>query len=42
MEKLWQYDFDWVLPGHGRFHNDSSAEHAAHLERCIARMKARR
>ena len=25
MEKLLSYDFEWVLPGHGRIHHDSVA-----------------
>jgi glyoxylase-like metal-dependent hydrolase (beta-lactamase superfamily II)/ferredoxin len=40
MEKLREYSFEWVLPGHGRIHHDSSAGMKAHLERCIAWMKA--
>ena len=42
MEKLLQYDFQWVLPGHGRIHQDSRENMYAHLERCIGWMKARR
>ncbi len=42
MEKLLHYDFEWVLPGHGRIHQDSAANMRAHLERCITWMKARR
>jgi glyoxylase-like metal-dependent hydrolase (beta-lactamase superfamily II)/ferredoxin len=42
MEKLLHYDFEWVLPGHGRIHHASAANMHAHLERCIAWMKARR
>ena len=42
MEKLLRYDFQWVLPGHGRIHQDSSENMHAHLERCISWMKARR
>jgi glyoxylase-like metal-dependent hydrolase (beta-lactamase superfamily II)/ferredoxin len=42
MEKLLNYDFEWVLPGHGRIHHDSAANMHAHLERCIGWMKARR
>ena len=42
MEKLLQYDFEWVLPGHGRIHHDSPENMRAHLERCIGWMKARR
>ena len=42
MEKLLRYDFEWVLPGHGRIHHDSPENMRIHLERCIAWMKARR
>ena len=42
MEKLLDYDFEWVLPGHGRIHHDSAANMRVHLERCIGWMKARR
>lgn len=41
MEKLLKYDFEWVLPGHGRIHQDSAENMRAHLERCIEWMKAR-
>ena len=41
MEKLLAYNFDWVLPGHGRIHHDSSENMRAHLKRCIAWMKER-
>jgi glyoxylase-like metal-dependent hydrolase (beta-lactamase superfamily II)/ferredoxin len=42
MEKLLDYDFEWVLPGHGRIHQDSPQNMRGHLERCIGWMKARR
>ena len=42
MEKLLNYSFEWVLPGHGRIHQDTAQNMRAHLERCIAWMKARR
>jgi glyoxylase-like metal-dependent hydrolase (beta-lactamase superfamily II)/ferredoxin len=42
MERLLQYDFEWVLPGHGRIHHDTPAQMRVHLERCISWMKARR
>ena len=42
MQKLLNYSFEWVLPGHGRIHHDSAENMRAHLERCIAWMKARR
>lgn len=41
MEKLLDYDFEWVLPGHGRIHRDSRQNMRAHLERCIEWMKTR-
>jgi len=41
MEKLLDYDFEWVLPGHGRIHYDSRENMRAHVERCIEWMKTR-
>jgi len=41
MEKLLNYDFEWVLPGHGRIHHDSCENMRAHLKRCISWMKRR-
>lgn len=41
MEKLLDYKFEWVLPGHGRIHQDSYRNMRAHLERCIQWMKTR-
>jgi glyoxylase-like metal-dependent hydrolase (beta-lactamase superfamily II)/ferredoxin len=39
MERLLDYRFEWVLPGHGRpVHLDAGAMHAS-LERCVAWMK---
>jgi glyoxylase-like metal-dependent hydrolase (beta-lactamase superfamily II)/ferredoxin len=40
MMKLLDYRFEWVLPGHGRIHRDTPEGMRAHLERCIAWMKA--
>jgi glyoxylase-like metal-dependent hydrolase (beta-lactamase superfamily II)/ferredoxin len=40
MEKLLDYDFEWVLPGHGRIHHDSPEAMRAHLLRCIKWMKS--
>jgi glyoxylase-like metal-dependent hydrolase (beta-lactamase superfamily II)/ferredoxin len=40
MAKLLDYDFEWVLPGHGRIHHDTKEGMRAHLERCINWMKA--
>ena len=39
MKKLLAYEFEWVLPGHGRIHHDSRENMRAHLERCIDWMK---
>jgi glyoxylase-like metal-dependent hydrolase (beta-lactamase superfamily II) len=41
MEKLREYEFEWVLPGHGRIHQESSQIMRTHLERCIEWMKTR-
>jgi glyoxylase-like metal-dependent hydrolase (beta-lactamase superfamily II)/ferredoxin len=41
MRRLLDYDFEWVLPGHGRIHHDSAAHMRAQLERCIEWMKMR-
>lgn len=41
MERLLEYDFEWVLPGHGRIHQDSRPNMRAHLVRCIEWMKKR-
>ena len=41
MAKLLDYDFEWVLPGHGRIHHDSAREMRAQLECCIEWMKSR-
>lgn len=42
MTRLLDYNFEWVLPGHGRIRHDTAASMRAHLERCIGWMKARR
>lgn len=39
MQKLLDYEFEWVLPGHGRIYHDSCAHLRSNLERCIAWMK---
>lgn len=39
MERLLDYNFEWVLPGHGRIHQDAPARMRSHLERCIKWMK---
>jgi len=41
MEKLLDYDFEWVLPGHGRIHHDSREQMRKQLARCIDWMKMR-
>jgi glyoxylase-like metal-dependent hydrolase (beta-lactamase superfamily II)/ferredoxin len=41
MEKLLDYNFEWVLPGHGRIHRDTPDNMRRHLERCIDWMKTR-
>jgi len=43
MERLLDYRFEWVLPGHGwRYRSPSAAAMRADLERCIAWMKTKR
>jgi glyoxylase-like metal-dependent hydrolase (beta-lactamase superfamily II)/ferredoxin len=39
MEKLLDYEFEWVLPGHGDIHHDSVENMHHHLERCVSWMK---
>ena len=39
MEKLREYDFEWVLPGHGEIHQESVNNMQKHLQRCIEWMK---
>jgi glyoxylase-like metal-dependent hydrolase (beta-lactamase superfamily II) len=41
MAKLLDYDFEWVLPGHGRIHHDSAANMHEALRDCIDWMKTR-
>ena len=42
MERLLDYSFEWVLPGHGGWHRaDSPAAMRSDLERCVAWMKNR-
>ncbi|MFN2577665.1 MAG: MBL fold metallo-hydrolase [Pyrinomonadaceae bacterium] len=40
MTKLLDYDFEWVLPGHGRIHHDSVANMRSSLRDCIDWMKS--
>jgi glyoxylase-like metal-dependent hydrolase (beta-lactamase superfamily II)/ferredoxin len=39
MEKLLNYRFEWVLPGHGRIGHGNAEEMHEHLRECVARMK---
>ena len=39
MHKLLDYDFEWLLPGHGRIHHDSVANMHRSLGYCIEWMK---
>ena len=39
MEKLLDYDFEWVLPGHGRIHHDTLNSMRSSLRHCIEWMK---
>ncbi len=41
MEKLLDYAFEWVLPGHGRRGQAPAADMRRSLEQCLAWMKAR-
>jgi glyoxylase-like metal-dependent hydrolase (beta-lactamase superfamily II)/ferredoxin len=40
MERLLDYDFEWVLPGHGRIHHDTAVRMHGHLEGCVEWMKS--
>ena len=40
MAKLLDFDFEWVLPGHGRIHQDTRVLMRAHLRRCLDWMMA--
>jgi glyoxylase-like metal-dependent hydrolase (beta-lactamase superfamily II)/ferredoxin len=39
MAKLANYNFEWVLPGHGDLHHDSAANMRYHLQSCIEWMQ---
>ena len=39
MEKLLNYEFEWVLPGHGDIQHANARIMRGHLERCISWMK---
>ena len=41
MEKLLDYEFEWVLPGHGDMHHADTYTMHAELERCVAWMKTK-
>jgi glyoxylase-like metal-dependent hydrolase (beta-lactamase superfamily II)/ferredoxin len=40
MEKLLDYRFEWVLPGHGRIHHATAEEMHAELVRCVEWMSS--
>src|SRR5499426_2815191 len=39
MEKLMRYRIEWVLPGHGRIHHDTSEAMREHLWHCVGWMQ---
>ena len=41
MKKLLDYDFEWVLPGHGDMHNDEIDTMRRHLRGCIEWMETK-
>jgi hypothetical protein len=41
MEKLLEYQFEWVLPGHGDMHRAGARTMHRELERCVAWMKTK-
>jgi len=41
MARLTDYNFEWVLPGHGDLHHDSAANMRYHLQSCITWMQTR-
>jgi glyoxylase-like metal-dependent hydrolase (beta-lactamase superfamily II)/ferredoxin len=41
MAKLANYNFEWVLPGHGDLHHDSAANMRYHLQSCVTWMQTR-
>ena len=41
MARLLDYEFEWVLPGHGRIHHDTAGNMRAALRDCIEWMKTR-
>lgn len=40
MQRLLDYRFEWVLPGHGRIHHAPAVEMRAELERCVEWMNS--
>ena len=40
MERLLDYSFEWVLPGHGHIHQDTKERMREHLECCVEWMKS--
>jgi glyoxylase-like metal-dependent hydrolase (beta-lactamase superfamily II)/ferredoxin len=40
MERLLDYEFEWVLPGHGRIHHDTPDRMREHLKGCVEWMKS--
>jgi glyoxylase-like metal-dependent hydrolase (beta-lactamase superfamily II)/ferredoxin len=40
MERLLDYNFEWVLPGHGRIHHDTREGMRMHLSACVDWMKS--
>ena len=40
MERLLDYSFEWVLPGHGRIHHAPAGEMRAELEKCVEWMSS--
>jgi len=41
MARLLNYNFEWVLPGHGDIHHDTVENMRYHLQSCLAWMKSR-
>ena len=41
MEKLLNYEFEWVLPGHGRMHHAAKPEMKKLMEECVTWMKTK-
>jgi hypothetical protein len=40
MQRLLDYRFEWVLPGHGRIHHAPAGEMRAELVRCVEWMRS--